>query len=264
MKQSITIIRSNQRIADNIYEMKLERPQGEPLETIKPGQFLNLKLHGKYLRRPISICDWNDGEITIVYKPVGAGTKQMSAKKAGETMDLLWPLGNGFDPERNTQTSTEQRIMKIDRPVLIGGGVGVPPMYGLCKSLMEVGQEPVVILGFKKAAEVFYKEKFENFGITVRLATEDGSAGEKGFVTDVLRDVLKEDAPWKLYACGPEAMLRAIDAAAPESIPGQFSFEERMGCGFGACMGCSCKTKYGSKRICKDGPVLERSEILWD
>ena len=264
MRNSNAIVIENNRIAKDVFEMKLQVPQdglqaSKALEEIiKPGQFINIRLDGKYLRRPISICDWSENEITIIYKVVGSGTEQMSRMKTGGGLDILWPLGNGFC------------LIPDKKPILIGGGAGVPPMYGLCKRLLAEGQKPAVILGFRSAEDVFYQERFEALGVQPIVATEDGSTGVQGFVTDALRQVLEgsaeaeqQELPEAIYACGPEAMLRAIDKTAPQEIPGQFSFEERMGCGFGACMGCSCKTKYGSKRICKDGPVLERSEIIW-
>ncbi len=263
MKNSNAIIIENNRIAKDVFEMKLQVPQAglqasKALEEIiKPGQFINIRLDGKFLRRPISICDWEGSEITIIYKVVGSGTEQMSWMEAGGQLDILWPLGNGFC------------IMPDKRPILIGGGAGVPPMYGLCKRLLAEGQKPAVILGFRSAEDVFYQERFEAIGVQTVVTTEDGSTGMQGFVTDALAQLTgqqgasDESRAETIYACGPEAMLRAIDKTAPQEIPGQFSFEERMGCGFGACMGCSCKTKYGNKRICKDGPVLERSEITW-
>ena len=263
MKNSNAIIIENSRIAKDVFEMKLQVPQDglqaskAAEEIIKPGQFINIRLDGKFLRRPISICDWSENEITIIYKVVGSGTEQMSRMKAGGELDILWPLGNGFC------------IIPDKKPILLGGGAGVPPMYGLCKRLLAEGQKPAVIMGFRSAEDVFYQERFEALGVQTVVATEDGSAGMQGFVTDALAQLTgqqgasEESRSETIYACGPEAMLRAIDKTAPQEIPGQFSFEERMGCGFGACMGCSCKTKYGNKRICKDGPVLERSEIIW-
>ena len=277
MKNSIVTIIENKQIADGIFEMKLQMPQGEQAE-IKPGQFINIKLAGEYLRRPISICDWSDDTLTIIYKVVGKGTKKMSTLRAEEILDILWPLGNGFTtkPSESGQPQDTEGSTSESQPILMGGGVGVPPMYGLCKRLVEEGQTPTVILGFRSSTDIFYKDQFEALGVKTIVTTEDGSAGTKGFVTDALAELtvaLEETEltasaeqnakPATIYACGPEAMLRAIDQTAPAHIVGQFSFEERMGCGFGACMGCSCKTKYGSKRICKDGPVLERSEIIW-
>ena len=243
MKQQIMKILSNEKIAKDIMKMVLE---GETSSLSKPGQFINIKLEGKYLRRPISVCDYSDNTITIIYKVVGVGTEQMAQMKAGEALDVLNGLGNGFDTS-----------LSGDNPVLIGGGVGVPPMYGVCKELAEKGIKSTVILGFNSKDDVFYKEEFEKLGATVYITTADGSMGTKGFVTDVLKDM---DYSY-FFTCGPMPMFKAIEKVAKTS--GQYSFEERMGCGFGACMGCSCKTKYGNKRICKDGPVLIREEIIW-
>ncbi len=244
MKQGIYEISENVLIAKDVYKMVL---LGDTSEITKAGQFINIELSGFYLRRPISVCDYDDKTITIIYKVVGKGTEKMAGMKKGETLDILTGLGNGFDTKKSG-----------DAPVLIGGGVGVPPMYNLCKKLKEEGKNPSVILGFNKKEEVFYKDEFEVLGVKTYLATADGSLGTKGFVTDVLKNL---DGYTYIYTCGPEPMLKALYDIAKTS--GQFSFEERMGCGFGACMGCSCKTKYGNKRICKDGPVLEKEEIIW-
>lgn len=218
--------------------------EGDTQYITAPGQFINIQLDGKFLRRPISVCDYDDTAVTIIYKVVGEGTEMMSELAAGEILDVLTGLGNGYDISQGT------------RPMLIGGGVGVPPMYNLCKKLIAAGQKPVVILGFNTKDEVFYEDKFKALGAEVRVTTADGSYGIKGFVTDAFTD----DYDY-FYTCGPMPMFKAIEAKVTTS--GQYSFEERMGCGFGACMGCSCKTKYGNKRICKDGPVLVREEIIW-
>lgn len=243
MKQQIVKILSNECIAKDIMKMVL---QGDTSSLTKPGQFINIKLEGKYLRRPISVCDYTENTITIIYKIVGAGTEQMAEMKAGESLDILNGLGNGFD------TSLSGK-----KPVLIGGGVGVPPMYGVCKELADKGVKAQVILGFNSKEDIFYKEEFEALGAEVYVTTADGSFGTKGFVTDVFKNL---DYSY-FFTCGPMPMFKAIENVAKTS--GQYSFEERMGCGFGACMGCSCKTKYGNKRICKDGPVLIREEIIW-
>ena len=243
MDTKIYKIVSNKQLTPSIYEMKLA---GDTSMITAPGQFLNIKLEGFYLRRPISICDWNEKEITIVYKTVGQGTKQMATFEEGKELDILCSLGNGYD------------LGKIpEEPVLLGGGVGVPPMYNLAKKLIEQGKKVSVILGFNSSEDVFFEKEFTELGAEVFVATSDGSYGAKGFVTDVMKG-LRYDY---FYTCGPEPMFKAIEKIAKTS--GQYSFEERMGCGFGACMGCSCKTKYGNKRICKDGPVLEREEIIW-
>ena len=240
-KQNIYKILTNKRIAKDVFEMVLE---GDTQYITAPGQFINIQLDGKFLRRPISVCDYDDTTVTIIYKVVGEGTEMMSELEAGESLDVLTGLGNGYDISQGT------------RPMLIGGGVGVPPMYNLCKKLIAAGQKPVVILGFNTKDEIFYEDEFKALGAEVRVATADGSYGIKGFVTDAFAD----DYDY-FYTCGPIPMFKAIEAKVTTS--GQYSFEERMGCGFGACMGCSCKTKYGNKRICKDGPVLVREEIIW-
>ena len=240
-KQDIYEILTNEPLTKDVYKMIL---CGDTQYITAPGQFINLKLDGRFLRRPISVCDYDDKTITIIYKVVGEGTEQMSEMKAGEKIDCITGLGNGYD------------ISKSKMPLVIGGGVGVPPMYNLTKCLVADGQKPTVILGFNTKAEIFYEDEFKALGVDVIVATADGSYGVKGFVTDAM----PEDYDY-FYTCGPMPMFRAIENKAKTS--GQYSFEERMGCGFGACMGCSCKTKYGYKRICKDGPVLEREEIIW-
>lgn len=244
MTQGIYKIKSNRLLADRVYEMVLE---GGTSAISAPGQFINIKLDGFYLRRPISICDFDDKTITIIYKVVGHGTDAMSNMTQGQELDVLVGLGNGFDISLSGQA-----------PAVIGGGVGVPPMYNLAKQLIKEGKQVTAILGFNTKSEVFYKEEFEKIGAKVIVTTADGSDGIKGFVTDGIKTL---DNYSYFYTCGPEPMLKALyDATNTE---GQFSFEERMGCGFGACMGCSCKTKYGNKRICKDGPVLKKEEIIW-
>ena len=244
MKQEIFEIISNERIAEGIY---LLRMAGDTSAITAPGQFVNLKLDGVYLRRPISVCDWAEGELTLIYKVLGRGTEAMTAYPAGKKLDVLTGLGNGYDVTKSGEV-----------PLLIGGGVGIPPLYGLAKRLIAQGKQPRAILGFNSAADLFCVSEFEALGIPVTVTSADGSVGKKGFVTDAMADAGEYSY---LYTCGPEAMLKAVYAAAQSS--GQFSFEERMGCGFGACMGCTCKTKYGNKRICKDGPVLEKEEIVW-
>lgn len=246
MKCRKTEIISNRKIAAGTYEMVLAHDGSRLL----PGQFINIRLDEFFLRRPISICDWNENTLTIIYKTVGRGTDAMSRYAAGRELDILIPLGNGYDISRGG-------IGK--RPIVIGGGAGVPPMFGLCRRLKEKGLDPVAVLGFKSSEEMFYIDKFRKLGVQVAVATEDGSYGAEGFVTDVLSNL----EGTSFFACGPEAMLKAVDSVVDRKLCGWLSFEERMGCGFGACMGCSCETKYGSKRICKDGPVLEREEIIW-
>ncbi len=243
MKQSIFEIIEHRQLTSTVFKMVL---MGDTSDITAPGQFVNLKLEGLYLRRPISVCDCVDGTLTLVYKVVGKGTEQMSKMAIGEKLDILTGLGNGY----NTALSG-------DHPVLLGGGVGVPPLYMLCKKLISEGKKVSVVLGFNTKEEIFCEEDFKALGAEVFVATADGSYGIKGFVTDALKDI---DYTY-FYTCGPEPMLKALYKAT--STSGQFSFEERMGCGFGACMGCSCKTVAGYKRICKDGPVLEKEEILW-
>ena len=240
-KQNIYEIISNKPLASGVYEMIVS---GDTQYITAPGQFVNIQIAGKFLRRPISVCDYSDSQITLIYKTVGEGTEIMAKMEPGEKLDILTGLGNGYD------------ISKSKRPLVIGGGVGVPPMYNLTKKLIENNQKPFVILGFNTKSEVFYEEKFKALGAEVAVTTVDGSYGIKGFVTDAF----PQDYDY-FYTCGPMPMFKAIEKIAKTS--GAFSFEERMGCGFGACMGCSCKTKYGSKRICKDGPVLLREEIVW-
>ena len=243
MTQGIYEIILNEKLTDNVYKMIIK---GDTSAITAPGQFVNIKLEGKYLRRPISICDYSEKDITLIYKVVGVGTEQMAEMSEGESLDVLVGLGNGY----STAESGEKAL-------LIGGGVGVPPLYNLCKKLISEGKEASVILGFNTKSEIFLYDDFKALGAKVTVATADGSFGVKGFVTDAMKDM---DYSY-FYTCGPEPMFRAIESVARSS--GQYSFEERMGCGFGACMGCSCKTKYGNKRICKDGPVLKREDIVW-
>lgn len=244
MKQSIFTIKSNQHLTDTVLKMVLA---GDTSAITACGQFVNIKLKGFFLRRPISVCDYDEKTLTILYKTVGKGTQYMSTLPAGTQLDILTGLGNGYDTTKSGQT-----------PLLIGGGVGVPPMYRLAKDLIAQEKTPIVILGFNTKEEAFYVEEFRALGVPVHIATADGSMGTKGFVTDVVKTI--SDYTY-FYTCGPEPMLKALCDVTTTS--GQLSFEERMGCGFGACMGCSCETKYGTKRICKDGPVLEKEEIKW-
>ena len=243
MKQSIFEILSNEALTDSVYKMVL---RGDTSAITASGQFVNIQLDGLFLRRPISVCDYDEKTLTIIYKVVGKGTEAMASMKEGR-LDILTGLGNGYDLS-----------VSGENPVLIGGGVGVPPMYNLAKKLLEQDRKVTVILGFNTKNEIFYEEEFKNLGCTVLVTTVDGSYGVKGFVTDALKDV-----PYTyFYTCGPEPMLKAVYKASATS--GQMSFEERMGCGFGACMGCSCKTLTGYKRICKDGPVMRKEEIAWE
>ncbi len=240
MKQLLFDLIENVPLTKNVLRMKLRGDTSD----IRTGQFVNIKLDGLFLRRPISVCDVEPGVLTLIYKVVGKGTEQMSRMQSG-TLDVLTGLGNGYDLS-----------LSGDHPLLIGGGVGVPPLYLLARQLREAGKQVDVILGFNTKDEIFYEQEFAALGCKVTVTTADGSYGTKGFVTNAM-------APGYtyVYTCGPEPMLKAVYQTSQTS--GQFSFEERMGCGFGACMGCSCKTKYGNKRICKDGPVLVKEEIIW-
>lgn len=243
MTQGIYTVMSNIALTHSVYKMVL---QGDTSALTAPGQFVNLTVDGCFLRRPISVYDWDETTITIIYKVVGEGTEKMAKWQKGYECDILVGLGNGFNMSRSGDT-----------PLLIGGGVGIPPLYGLCKRLISDGKKPTVILGFNEQREIFAKEAFEEIGAKTIVATVDGSVGVKGFVTDAMKELSYS----YFYTCGPMPMFKAIEKTAIGS--GEYSFEERMGCGFGACMGCSCKTKYGNKRICKDGPVLQREEIIW-
>ena len=244
-QRDIYKVLSNEPLTPAVYRMVLE---GDTQYITRSGQFINIELEGKFLRRPISVSDYDAQTITIIYKVVGGGTDQMSHMAPGTKLDILTGLGNGF----NTENSAV-------RPLLVGGGVGVPPLYNLCKRLLSEGKKPMVILGFNTKDEIFYEEEFKALGVDVYCSTADGSLGTKGFVTDAIKENNVEFD--YLYTCGPLPMLKALYAAT--ECDGEYSFEERMGCGFGACMGCTCKTKYGNKRICKDGPVLKRDEIVW-
>lgn len=244
-KKGIYKIVANEPLTSDVWRMVLE---GDTQWITRPGQFVNIELEGLYLRRPISICDWDASTITIIYKVVGRGTELMRGMQAGEQLDVLTGLGNGFDPS-----------VECERPLLVGGGVGVPPLYHLAKELIARGRKVSVVLGFNTAQEVFYADEFRSLGAEVYISTADGSVGTKGFVTNAIAEnAIDFDY---FYSCGPLPMLKALcDCTA---VSGELSFEERMGCGFGACMGCSCKTLTGNKRICKEGPVMKREEIIW-
>lgn len=243
MKQGLFEIIENIPLTENVYKMTLK---GDTSDITASGQFINIKLEGLFLRRPISVFDCEGDTVTIIYKVVGHGTEQMSKCKSGK-LDVLTGLGNGYDTS-----------VSGDKPLLLGGGVGVPPLYLLAKKLIAEGKKVSVILGFNTQKEVFCEEDFKALGADVKVATADGSYGSKGFVTDVMKDM---DYTY-FYTCGPEPMLKAVYSTSVTS--GQLSFEERMGCGFGACMGCSCKTVTGNKRICKEGPVLKKEDIIWE
>ncbi len=243
MKQVRMTVSENEMIARQVYRLRL---RGDTSGILRPGQFVNLKLEGLFLRRPISVCAWEEDSLTLIYKTVGTGTAQMSRLAPGAELDLLTGLGNGYDPEKAGEA-----------PLLLGGGVGVPPLYGLARVLRQAGKRVTAVLGFNTAAEVFLAEEFRALGCDTVVATADGSLGQKGFVTDCLPEKYSY-----FYACGPLPMLRAVYRLSRSE--GEFSLEERMGCGFGACMGCSFQTRNGFKRICREGPVLEKGEIPWD
>ncbi len=244
MKESIFRILTNKQIAHDTYEMIL---RGNTEHITRPGQFVNIKLDGFYLRRPFSVCDLEGDDLTIIYKVVGSGTEKMSTLVPNEELNLLTGLGNGYDTKSSGKA-----------PLLIGGGAGVPPLYWLAKELLAEGKQVSAILGFNTSNEVFYEAQFKKLGVSTLITTADGSYGIQGFVTDALTNL---ESFSYTYACGPEPMLKAVYDAAETS--GQYSFEERMWCGFGACMGCTCKTLYGDKRICREGPVLVKEEIIW-
>lgn len=243
MKQGIFTVSSNEHLNKSIMKMTL---RGDVSAITAPGQFVNILIDGLFLRRPISVYDRDDESFTIVYKIVGEGTEKMSEMEPGTELDILTGLGNGYDTS-----------LSGDTPLLLGGGVGVPPLFGLARKLISEGKKVTAVLGFNTKDEVFCEDEFRAIGCDVTVTTADGSYGTKGFVTDALPASYSY-----FYTCGPEPMLRAVYAGT--SVSGQFSFEERMGCGFGACMGCSCKTITGYKRICKEGPVMKKEEILWE
>ncbi len=243
MKDVILTVAAQRQLTDNVFEIVLT---GDTSAITRPGQFVNLKTDGLYLRRPLSVCDLEGNELTLIYRVVGRGTAVLRRMTPGQTIPVLTGLGNGYDT-----------ALSGDRPLLIGGGVGVPPLYLLAKRLRAEGKPVSAVLGFNTAREVFLEERFRALGCTVTVTTADGSYGTAGFVTDALPEDYTH-----VYTCGPEPMLRAVYRKI--ATGGSFSFEKRMGCGFGACMGCSCRTVTGYKRICKEGPVLEKEEILWE
>ena len=244
-KKGLYKVVANEPLTSDVWRMVLE---GDTQWITRPGQFVNIELEGLYLRRPISICDWSETTITIIYKVVGRGTEQMSRMFEGQELDVLTGLGNGFDAD-----------VECQKPLLVGGGVGVPPLYRLAKELVARGRKVSVVLGFNTSKEIFYADEFRSLGADVYISTADGSVGSKGFVTDAIRENgIDFDF---FYSCGPLPMLKALCDCT--TVSGELSFEERMGCGFGACMGCSCKTLTGNKRICKEGPVMKREEIIW-
>lgn len=243
MKKVLLTVVSNRKLAVGVYEMKLS---GDVSAITNAGQFVDFAVRNCYLRRPISVCDVSGDTLTVIYKAVGKGTDELATYVAGESIDTLTGLGNGYD-----------LACAGSRPLLVGGGVGVPPMYKLCKDLVKQGKKPIVVLGFNTKTEIFYEDEFKSVGAEVHIATADGSYGVKGFVTDVIKDL---DYTY-FYACGPKPMFYALEKTVVTD--GEYSLEERMGCGFGACLGCTIETKNGAKRVCKDGPVFKRSEIIW-
>ena len=243
MEQRILTVEKNERLTADVFRLVL---RGDVAAVTTPGQFVNLKIEGLFLRRPISVCDKGDGAITLVFKVVGEGTARMAEIAPGEQIDVLCGLGNGYSADRSG-----------DRPLLIGGGVGVPPLFWLCRTLVGEGKRPSVIMGFNTADEIFMEDDFRSLGVPVTVTTADGSRGLRGFATDAMAGM---DYTY-FYTCGPLPMLRAVDRAAKGD--GEFSFEERMGCGFGACMGCTHRTKNGHVRICREGPVLRREDVIW-
>ena len=246
MKQSVFTLERSEDLGGGVWRLRLE---GDTSAVTAPGQFVNIELPGKYLRRPISVCDWRDGGLELLVKEAGAGTKELVRLPAGTRLDVLTGLGNGFD------------LSQGEEPVvLVGGGIGAAPLYGLAKRMLERGRRPVLVLGFRSREDAFYREEFAALGLEVHTATEDGSLGVRGFVTDVL----KNDLPDCRYvmACGPTPMLKAL-CLLPQLTGGQFSFEARMGCGFGACVGCTIQTKKGLRRVCKDGPIFHKEDIIW-
>ncbi len=243
MTERIFTVLSREKIAFDVYKLILE---GDTDAVSAPGQFVNIKLDGLFLRRPISVCDYDKDSLTLIYKVVGVGTEKMAGLSPGDKLDILVGLGNGYDMS-----------VPFDKPLLIGGGVGVPPLYALAKRLIEFGKTPNVIIGFNSEKDVFFEQEFRELGLRVFVMTADGSYGAPGFATDAMENVEYD----YFFTCGPKPMLRAVYDRSETS--GQFSFEERMGCGFGACMGCSCRTKNGNKRVCKEGPVFVKEEIIW-
>lgn len=243
MQDIILEIKENIQLTGKMHLMRLE---SAALEEQRPGQFINIKLDGFYLRRPISVCDYDDGTVTIIYAAVGKGTEYMTTLKPGEKLSALAGLGNGYELSPSGP-----------KPLLIGGGAGLPPLYLLAKKLRREMKEVIVVAGFNTGDEIFFRDEFASLGCSVHITTVDGSSGTKGFATDALPESFSY-----VYACGPVPMLKSVYDRTETS--GQFSFEERMGCGFGACMGCSIKTAAGYKRVCKDGPVFKKEDIIWE
>ena len=245
MQRVVLTVTKNEALTPLIYEMHLA---GDVSGVTCAGQFVEIALDGLYLRRPISVCNYEDGELTLIYKVVGKGTDLMSQMAEGTQLDVLTGLGNGFNINHECK-----------KPLLVGGGVGVPPLYRLTRDLIAQGKEVTVVLGFNTESEIFYAEKFEEAGAKVIIATADGSVGVKGFVTTAIAESGVEADYF--YSCGPLPMLKALCQSL--EIDGEVSLEERMGCGFGICMGCSIQTTKGAKRVCKEGPVFKKEEVIW-
>lgn len=241
-KERLTLLK-NVALTREVYELKLA---GDGNAFSAPGQFLNLSLEGFFLRRPISICDWDSQSLTLLYKTLGQGTERLSLMQKGESLEALTGLGNGFSLDQSG-----------DKPLLVGGGIGIAPLYKLCRELLKRGAKPTVILGFNRKEEAFYLKEFRDLAQTL-VVTLDGSLGQKGFVSDAMSGLSYS----YFYTCGPMPMLKAVYKASGEVL-GQFSLEERMGCGFGACMGCSIQTLSGAKRVCREGPVFLKEDLPW-
>jgi dihydroorotate dehydrogenase electron transfer subunit len=256
IKQSLFHVVSNRQLTEDVFELRLA---GDASAFTHPGQFAEISVSGLFLRRPISVCDWTPDTLLLLVKAVGNGTRAMRELGPGASLDILTGLGNGFDIEQGALAPS------VSRSVLVGGGIGIAPLYALARQLIVARQQAginvalPVVLGFRRVSDTFYVDEFTALGCDVMVATEDGSKGTCGFVTDVLAE---HPELAYVYACGPMPMLRAV-ARLPQVGDGQFSFEARMGCGFGACMGCTIVTASGPKRVCREGPVFRKVEIDW-
>ena len=242
MRDNRYTVVKNEEIAPGTYYMTIA---GDTSQIKDPGQFINIKIDGLYLRRPMSICSYDEESMSIIYKVVGKGTEAMSRMPAGDSFDALSPLGNGFDTEKIPEGA-----------LLIGGGAGAMPIYTLAMILRDKGKKPHVIIGFNREEEIFFADEFRDLGVELTIATMDGSVGVKGTVVDAME---KANRPY-VCVCGPDPMMKAV---AEHSSGGQFDLGARMACGFGACMGCTVITKSGPKRVCKDGPIFDQEEIIW-
>ena len=237
MRQQTLTLLSCRALNASVYELILAGA-----EEMRAGQFVELSVPGFYLRRPISVADSEDGRLTLLVKEVGEGTKKLRTLQEGARLDVLTSLGRGFDLSART-------------PLLVGGGIGCAPLYKLAKDFAAAGVRPRAVLGFRNAEEIYYAEEFARY-CDVTVATDDGSRGVKGNAVSVAEDIPHD----RFYACGPQIMLRA---AAQKLGEGEVSLEARMGCGFGACMGCSIVTVNGYARVCKEGPVFDAKEVVW-